>query len=374
MVIDCATAFLNQEFKVKLDSNFSLIGCKNGVYDFNLKKLRPGRPSDYITMSTHRNFVDRDVSLEDIVPINEFLTDVLVDPEVITCLLATFCLSLRGVQHAKFFMWTGVGANGKSKLAHLLRNALGDYGVILPVQVVTSKRIENGKPMPEMSQARNTQFAAFSEPCTNEVLNSGAIKEICGGDSMYNRTLYSEGSEMTCRFIPVLLCNDKPECNDQSEGMGRRMRVFNFPVQFKQFPDPKKYPYEKKLDDTIDQMIEEQADLFMTWCLTAGIEYVERVGMKYPESVLNETQSYRNDCDWVSQFRQEFITKTFNEKDTLRWNTVLTAATTYYKAHCTGRLPRVVDLRKMFEKALGEKLHNWEWKGWLMPGNCSGGF
>ena len=151
MVIDCATAFLDREFKAKLDSNFSLIGCKNGVYDFNIKKLRPGRPSDYITMSTHRNFVDRDVSLEDIVPINEFLTDVLVDPEVITCLLATFCLSLRGVQHAKFFMWTGVGANGKSKLAHLLRNTLGDYGVNLPVQVITSKRIENGKPMPEMS-------------------------------------------------------------------------------------------------------------------------------------------------------------------------------------------------------------------------------
>jgi phage/plasmid-associated DNA primase len=156
--------------------------------------------------------------------------------------------------------------------------------------------------------------------------------------------------------------------------MGRRLGVINFPVQFKQHPDPKKYPYEKKLDDTIDQMIEEQADLFMTWCLTAGIEYVERVGMKCPQSVLNETQSYRNDCDWVSQFRQEFIVKTFNEKDALRWNTVLTAATTYYKAHCTGRLPRVVDLRKMFEKALGEKLHNWEWRGWLMPGNCTQSF
>ena len=53
---------------------------------------------------------------------------------------------------------------------------------------------------------------------------------------------------------------------------------------------------------------------------------------------------------------------------------MLTAATTYYKAHYTGRLPRVVDLRRMFEKALGEKLHNWEWKGWLMPGNCTQSF
>ena len=56
---------------------------------------------------------------------------------------------------------------------------------------------------------------------------------------MYSRGLYSEGSEMTCRFCLVLLCNDKPFCNDQSEGMGRRLGVIHFPVQFKQHPDPK---------------------------------------------------------------------------------------------------------------------------------------
>ena len=50
MVGDCATAFLDRDFKAKLDSNFSLIGCKNGVYDFNMKKLRPGRPSDFVCL------------------------------------------------------------------------------------------------------------------------------------------------------------------------------------------------------------------------------------------------------------------------------------------------------------------------------------
>ena len=39
--------------------------------------------------------------------------------------------------------------------------------------------------------------------------------------------------------------------------------------------------------------------------------------------------------------------KTFAQTDRLRWNTALTAATTYYKARSTGRLPRVVDLRRM---------------------------
>ena len=48
MVGDCAIAFLDRGFKRKLNSSMSLVGCKNGVYDFNLRKLRCGRPTDYI--------------------------------------------------------------------------------------------------------------------------------------------------------------------------------------------------------------------------------------------------------------------------------------------------------------------------------------
>jgi putative DNA primase/helicase len=206
------------------------------------------------------------------------------------------------------------------------------------------------------------------------MLNAGAIKEMTGGNSMFTRGLYDDGAEMTCTFCPILLCNDMPNCNDQSEGMGRRQAVINFPVQFKQFPDPKKYPYEKKLDESIDQMIEEHADLSLTWCLTNGYEYAQKTGVQYPKSVQESTNIYKKDCDLIAQFKDEFIVKTFLTTDKLRWNTVLNAYTRYYKSHHTGRLPRVVDLRRSFVKALGEPLHNYEWAGWLMPTPCTSGF
>ena len=376
MVADCTVAFVDREFKRKLDSNMSLPGCKNGVYDYNMGKLRPGRPSDYITKSTGRTFIDRNVDLQDIPLINRFFTDVLVQADVIDCVLCALCLSMRGVPLSKFWMWTGEGANGKSKLASLYRTIAGDYGFNLPVQVVTSKRIENGKPVPEINRARNTRIATISEPCPNEMLNAGAIKEMTGGDSMFTRGLYDDGAEMTCTFCPILLCNDMPNCNDQSEGMGRRQAVINFPVQFKEFPDPKKYPYEKKLDESIDKMIEEHADLFLIWCLTNGYEYAQKTGVQYPKSVQESTNIYKKDCDLIAQFKDEFIVKTFLTTDKLRWNTVLNAYTRYYKSNHTGRLPRVVDLRRSFEKALqvGEKLHNYEWAGWMMPTPCTTGF
>ena len=150
--------------------------------------------------------------------------------------------------------------------------------------------------------------------------------------------------------------------------------MINFPVQFKEFPNPKKYPYEKKLDESIDKMIEEYADLFLMWCLTNGYEYAQKTGVQYPKSVQESTNIYKKDCDLIAQFKDEFIEKSFVTTDKLRWNTVLNAYTRYYKSHHTGRLPRVVDLRRSFEKALGEKLHNYEWAGWLMPTPCTSGF
>ena len=92
MVADCTVAFVDREFKRKLDSNMSLPGCKNGVYDYNMGKLRSGRPSDYITKLTGRTFIDRILDLQDIAPINQVFTDVLVQPEVIDCVLCALCL------------------------------------------------------------------------------------------------------------------------------------------------------------------------------------------------------------------------------------------------------------------------------------------
>jgi phage/plasmid-associated DNA primase len=115
-------------------------------------------------MSTGRTFIDEDVSLKDLDTVCKVFKDVLNEDDVINCVLSSFCLALRGTPQHKFWMWTGEGANGKSKVASFFRKTSGDYGFNLPVTVVTSKRIENGKPMPEMDRARNTRLATISEP------------------------------------------------------------------------------------------------------------------------------------------------------------------------------------------------------------------
>ena len=57
IIEEAASLFLDSEFESKLDSNPQLLGFENGVYDLEKNIFRPGRPDDYITMSTKNNYI-----------------------------------------------------------------------------------------------------------------------------------------------------------------------------------------------------------------------------------------------------------------------------------------------------------------------------
>ena len=203
LVKDCTITFLDREFVSRLNTKPNLVACSNGVYDLDVGQLRAGKPSDYLTFSTHRKFDPN----YDFAECAQFIRDVLVDEDVITMLMDAFCSSLHGnTQLHKFFMWVGCGSNGKSKLASLLRLALGDLSITIPVTVFTQKRIEYGKACPELQRTKGRRLVFISEPSHNETLNLGIVKEVTGGDSMFTRGLYEEGGEIQYAPSPLFCC------------------------------------------------------------------------------------------------------------------------------------------------------------------------
>ena len=201
LVVDCRASFLDRDFTTKVDLQPNLVVCTNGVYDIDKGELRPGHPSDYLTLSTHRKFVVSSTEY-DLSHCAQFIKDVLVDDEVIDMLISAACMSLHGdTQLHKFFLWVGCGSNGKSKLASLFRMALGDLSVTIPVTVFTQKRIEYGKACPELQRTKGRRLVFISEPSHNETLNLGIVKEVTGGDAMFTRGLYEEGGEIQYVFF-----------------------------------------------------------------------------------------------------------------------------------------------------------------------------
>ena len=56
LITECAERFYDSEFLSKLDEDRTLLGCPNGVYELENGVFRPGKPEDFITLSTKAKY------------------------------------------------------------------------------------------------------------------------------------------------------------------------------------------------------------------------------------------------------------------------------------------------------------------------------
>ena len=345
VVRDMETAFFDPTFVNKLDANRNLTVFRNGVYDSTNNEFRAGRPDDYSTLSTNTNYVYLQKFMER--AIMAFLEKIIPSAETLSMVLTSVALSMRGIPTSRFFLWVGCGSNGKSKLASLFRAALGEYAVAIPVSLFTQKRAESGRAMPELSRTSGRRVAFISEPSHNETLNLGIVKEVTGGDAMFTRGLYEQGSEITCGFVPILLCNVLPAVTDTSHGAWRRLVSVTFPTLFVEHP---KLPHEVKLDPYVEESIKAWADAFATMIVTYK---VNGDGLSIPKDCLMTTQEYRTESDFYSEYIHERIIHTGHDYDDVKWTDLWSDfyawfVLSYGKSH----IPKKAEAKKKFQETL----------------------
>ena len=158
--------------------------------------------------------------------------------------------------------------------------------------------------MPELSRTSGRRVAFISEPSHNDTLNLGIVKEVTGGDAMFTRGLYETGSEITCGFVPILLCNVLPAVTDTSHGAWRRLVSVTFPTLFVEHP---KLPNEVKMDSYVDESIKAWADAFATMIATYK---VEGSTLSIPKDISLNTQEYQTESDFYSEYIHERIIHT----------------------------------------------------------------
>ena len=150
--------FYKKEIMEKFDTDNELLGFENGIYDLKNNIFREGRPEDYVTLSTKVSLPvessDLPIKLDDL--INNFQTidnyDVFYDDMVdfiakIVPVTAVRDYTLRFLskllsgdnRDEGFYIWTGTGGNGKSKLIDLMGMCMGDYICNLPIALLTQR-------------------------------------------------------------------------------------------------------------------------------------------------------------------------------------------------------------------------------------------
>ena len=124
----------------KNDSNINLLGFDNGIYDLETCTFRDGLPEDYITYTMVITIMILMMKMIDFLKFRTFLTQVLPKDNIREYIMTVFGSCVTGKTYEKFFIFTGKGGNGKSKLVELLENSLGNYSCTLPVTLMTQKR------------------------------------------------------------------------------------------------------------------------------------------------------------------------------------------------------------------------------------------
>jgi len=358
---ESAELFYKHKFYELLDSNKHLIGFKNGIYDLDKMEFRQGKPEDFVSFSTGRDYYDWDDDDPIFEDIQNFLKQVLPKKHVreyVLMLLSTFLSGDTG--NELFHIWTGSGGNGKSKLIELFELGLGDYCCKLPITVLTRKRACSNQATPELARTKGKRFACLQEPDENEKIQVGLMKELTGGDTIQARALHTEPIEFKPQFHMVLTCNKLPSIPSDDGGTWRRLRVVEFTSEFVQDPDPKK-PNQFKIDHNLTPKLKLWADAFL-WMLLNKYYRVFKFGdkqknispgLKEPMEVKVATNDYRALNDTYAEFISDHIME--YPKGYLTMQEIFPQFRIWYKeVYPDQKCPPKKDLQKYLEKKFGK--------------------
>ena len=349
----CKIKFYVDKVVDKFDADTMLMGFDNCVFDMRENILREGRPKDYITMSNKinlpifKNELPLKVSeLTKLIQervgktktdkfgeemwdtdhwdngdkkfynsvkrdINRFFFQILPNKELRKYCVKFIASRLCGdVLEQRFSIITGCGANGKSILIDLIRNALGEYCLNLPVTLLTQKRKASNAACPEKAQTKGVRLCYMQEPDSGEKINAGEMKELTGGDVITARKLYQDVFSFKPQFELLLMCNDKPIIDDKTNGAWRRVQVYPFESRF--VDDEKLLSDEKKVfrkDKQLPIKIKRWDVIFMSILMEEWIKMGGGMNEDdIPDCIRNETNEYKNQNDMVGTWITENLT------------------------------------------------------------------
>jgi P4 family phage/plasmid primase-like protien len=346
--------FYDKDFLEKQDENNNLMCFNNGVFDFRDNVFRDGKPEDYITKSTHIDYVPlTDVNQDTLHQVQEFMHQLFPVPELHKYMWEHLASTLIGTnENQTFNIYIGSGANGKSKLVDLMTKVLGDYKGTVPITLITQKRPSIGGTSSEIVQLRGVRYAVMQEPSKGDKINEGIMKEITGGDPIQGRALFKETVTFIPQFKLVVCTNTLFDIKDTGDGTWRRIRVCDFKAKFRENPvegDPDE-PYQFPIDKKIEAKFEVWKEPFMS--LLVEIAKKKKGLVEDCEIVMNKSNAYREDQDFMLEFVKEKILKEDGGK--IKKTELLETFKQWYTIQYGRSVPKGKELYDFMDKKFGK--------------------
>ena len=320
--------FYEEDFHNKLNINPTLFACANGMIDLRVPGEdgrdhvvhREGRPEDYMSFLAGQNhpemgpinYVKYDANMPVQAEISDFFAKLFPNPELRRYTLRLLASCLEGVNREQcFYVATGVGGNGKSKLVELMRMTFGDYQTSMQSTVLTRGRPDAGAANPEIMAAKCRRFIYLQEPDDKEPINTSRMKQFSGEDMVEARALYGDQEKFVIMGKLFMMCNKLPPVTTMDRGTWRRIRVLPFVSKFV-LPDHPEYlagrPNVFLMDGMLDKKLRQWREPFLSLLVHIyETEYIPYGLHPVPAEVMAASDKYKGDFDVFARFRGERI-------------------------------------------------------------------
>ena len=303
----CKSTFRKDDFFEKfIDKKEALFACNNLIIDLDEKKFRPIEPTDYIMTTCSFDYNDK-IDPIIIEKIMDILKTILPVHAVLCYLLDTLSSRLYGKNLLQlFFIWTGIGANGKSVIGNLLDITFGKYFGKISADSIT-KPNKNANSTSEFSRVSQSRIVLTEEPDEGDKLQVSVLKEHSGDSKIRTRGLFQESYEYTPQYAMIINCNEIPELSkvDGNNAITRRLRVIHFPTKFCDNPSK---PHEKLGDPLLNKKLADDIryrQAFLKILVDIWFSKDLKTKIETPSSIYESSKEYMDNCNYVKAFLEE---------------------------------------------------------------------
>ncbi len=210
-----------------------------------------------------------------------------------------------------FFVFYGMGKNGKSKVLTILDKILGQYYLQCAPEVFKAKNSVGGA-SPELFSLMGKRVAGYSESDTADKmeLNTSNIKMISGEDKIYARGLFRDPVNFKSPAKLCLATNFKPPLNAEKSIVDRLVYIF-----FDQCFDENDASNIEFVNEICEGKYLSEA---FSWIVKGSQEYYKNYKIEMPHKFKIRTKELLESEDSIETFIKRFITKTNKSSDYIK--------------------------------------------------------
>lgn len=191
-------------------------------------------------------------------------------------------------------MWWGSGNNGKGTLMDVIIALFGSYWMNVATETLLAKENPGSQIRSDVARLDGPRLVTASEIDKGRRLSESLVKGLTGQDSITARFLYGKDFDFKPQFKLFVQTNNKPIIRDLTNAMWRRLKLVEFPMDFRAHPD-------KEMREKLKAELPGILAGLVRGCLT----WQSYGDLAEPPEVIKAVQEYRDQMNPLKEFLDE---------------------------------------------------------------------